>query len=288
VELNTLNRELGEKAPANDLKELAALGIRGELVFAVPCLIIANPRLLGYYRLLLGFSQKEFYNKGKLGRFKRLEENGIIPSGVKSEIDDLCHSFCSRASELMAGLGIPNLSTSLIDDLILLTLGPQLRGSNNTQIGKLANEGVFELIRKIVGPAIVDRTSTRIELKNAADRKVIIAFSADPDIAITEEIPGGSRKIIAIEVKGGSDISNIWNRMGEAEKSHQSAKQRGFTEFWTIHNLIEIDEAKAKEKSPTTQRIYSIPDLLTAQGAAYEEFRNRIVSMVGIKLAQTD
>ena len=32
-----------------------------------------KPNLLGYYRLLLGYSQKEFYQKGKLGRFEPLE-----------------------------------------------------------------------------------------------------------------------------------------------------------------------------------------------------------------------
>ena len=42
---------------------------------------------------------------------------------------------------------------------------------------------------------------------------------------------------IAIEIKGGTDVSNLHNRLGEAEKSHQNARLLGFTQFWTIINL---------------------------------------------------
>ena len=245
LELSILNHQLDENAPANDLKELAALGIRGELIFPVPCLIEANPRLLGYYRLLMGFSQKECYNKGSLSRFSSLEAKGIIPPRVRGEIAALCEAFCERASQLINGLGIERVSAALIDDLTLLTLGPQLRGSNNTLIGKLANQAVFEVIQRIVNKAVIKRTETKLELENASGRTVIIAFSADPDISITEKTsPTSTRKIIAIEIKGGTDQSNIWNRLGEAEKSHQSAKQLGFVEFWTIYNVGTLDEKK--------------------------------------------
>ena len=254
-------------------------------MFPVPCLIDANPRLIGYYRLLMGFSQKEFYNKGGFGRFASLESKGIIPLRVRNEIEALCRAFCDSASQLIAGLGVQHLSAALIDDLTLLTLGPQLRGSNNTLIGKLANQAVFEIIRAIVEQAVVKRTDARLELENAAGRSVVIAFSADPDIAITERTSDkATRNIIAIEIKGGADQSNIWNRLGEAEKSHQSAKQRGFTEFWTIFNVGSLDEKKAREKSPTTNRFYSLPELERNKGSAYEDFRDRIASLVGIRL----
>lgn len=285
MELATLNRELDENASSNDLKELAGHGIRGELVFPVPCLIEANPRLLGYYRLLLGFSQKEFYNKGGFGRFASLESKGVIPVRVKDEVGPLCQAFCNSTSQLIAGLGAQHMTAALIDDLTLLTLGPQLRGSNNTMIGKLANQAVFEIIRSIVEQAVVKRTETRLELENAAGRKVVIAFSADPDISITEKTSDkATRNIIAIEIKGGADQSNIWNRLGEAEKSHQSAKQSGFVEFWTIYNVGSLDEKKAREKSPTTNRFYALPELVLNEGIVYEDFRDRIASLVGIRL----
>lgn len=283
LDLTQLNLELDAFAPASDLKQLASLGIRGEFLFPVPCLLAANPRLLGYYRLLLGFSQKEFFNKGKLGRFAAMEEKGRLSPKIAGEIKDLCHAFALRASELLSDIGPERLSLDLLDDLTLLTLGPQLRGSNNTKIGKLANQAVFELIHSIVAHAVENEGTTRLELRNASNRKVVIAFSADPDISVVEEVSAKSvRNIVAIEIKGGGDQSNIWNRLGEAEKSHQSAKQRDFVEFWTIFNVPKLDEAKAHEKSPTTNRFYSLPDLLALPSPAFEDFRDRLVSLVGI------
>jgi hypothetical protein len=184
-------------------------------------LLTENPRLLGYYRLLLGYSQKEFFSKGKLGRFAGMEQKGRLSPRVSSKIDDLCRAFCGRASELLDGIGIQRVSLDLLDDLTLLTLGSQLRGSNNTKIGKLANQAVFELIRFIAAHAVQREDATHLELRNASGRTVTIAFSVDPDISVTEELSARSRRnTVAIEIKGGADQSNIWNRLGEAEKSH--------------------------------------------------------------------
>ena len=210
----------------------------------------------------MGYSQKEFYNKGQLGRFSAFEEKGTISAKLKDEVGELCRAFCERASELLAGLGIDRVSASLLDELTLLTLGPQLRGSNNTKIGKAANQDVFKIIEQAVSHAVKRKTEMRLELRNASGREVVIAFCSDPDISIVESTSAKShRNIIAIEIKGGGDQSNIWNRLGEAEKSHQTAKQRGFVEFWTIFNVKSLDIAKAKEKSPTTNRFYSLPEL---------------------------
>ncbi|MBA2272196.1 MAG: XcyI family restriction endonuclease [Chthoniobacterales bacterium] len=283
LELTALNAELDALAPADDLKRLASLGLRGEFLFPVPALLTANPRLLGYYRLLLGFSQKEFFNKGKLGRFKSMEEKGVISLRAQPDIATLCEAFTHRASELLRDIRPDRFSLDLLDDLTLLTLGPQLRGSNNTKIGKLANQAVFELIHSIVGHAVEAETATRLEIRNASKRKVVVAFSADPDISVVEEASKKSRRnIVAIEVKGGGDQSNIWNRLGEAEKSHQSAKQRGFVEFWTIYNVPALALSTAHEKSPTTNRFYNLRDLLVSQSEALDDFRDRLISSVGI------
>ena len=72
LNLSDLNAELDSFVPPDDLKRLASRSIRGEFLFPVPCLLTANPRSLGYYRLLRGFSQKEFFNKGKLGWYQGL------------------------------------------------------------------------------------------------------------------------------------------------------------------------------------------------------------------------
>lgn len=74
-------------------------------------------------------------------------------------------------------------------------------------------------------------------------------------------------------------------RLREAEKSHQSAKQRGFVEFWTIYNVPSLDLVKAREKSPTTTRFYSLIELQNRRTGSYEDFRDRLISLVGIKAA---
>jgi hypothetical protein len=154
----------------------------------------------------------------------------------------------------------------------------------NTQIGEMANRAVFELIQGIVTDATTTSNKRQIEVQNASKRKVLIRFSGDPDISIDEEISASlTKKIIAIEIKGGGDKSNIWNRLGEAEKSHQTAKQRGYVEFWTIYNVPALNLAKAHEKSPTTQQFYSLPHLLDPDSGEFEDFRDRLVGLVGIQ-----
>ena len=69
------------------------------------------------------------------------------------------------------------------------------------------------------------------------------------------------RNVVAIEVKSGTDVSNIHNRIGEAEKSHQKARQRSFTECWTVVNVGRLDMAKARSESPSTDRFYSLAAL---------------------------
>ena len=88
-----LNDQLLTYVGPDPLKRVASFGIRGEIFFPVPCILEANPFLLGYYRLLYGFSQKEFFNKGPYGRYKLLEDRGEIPSKLQSSIPSLCRSL---------------------------------------------------------------------------------------------------------------------------------------------------------------------------------------------------
>lgn len=73
LEVGALDAELNQFVAPAALRRTASFGLRGELLFPVPVLLHANPFLLGYYRLLYGLSQKEFYNKGRFGRFKALQ-----------------------------------------------------------------------------------------------------------------------------------------------------------------------------------------------------------------------
>ena len=279
-----IDRELAGYVPAHSLTTLASHGLRGELVFPVPVVLSANPRLLGYYRLLCGYSQKEFYTAVTgLARFKGMEERGAIHKNVSGELPALARALCEAGALLVAGIGAGKISASLLDDLTLLTLGPQLRGGANVRKGAAGIRTVFNAINEIVTKSIVNLADTRMEIKNATGRRVLIEFAADPDIIIREEMRAGVyREIIAIEVKAGSDFSNIHNRIGEAEKSHQKAKANGYAECWTVVNVDKIDMTMARRESPSTNRFYRISDLVAASGDDYDDFRDRVISLIGI------
>lgn len=284
LDIADLNRELSEYVSPADLAALAGRGLRGELLFAVPALLRANPKLIGYYRLLLGFSQKVFYSSSfGTSSFKGMEDRGRLPSQNATRLPALCHALVSSASELLFGIGVEKVTRELLDDLTLLTLGPQMRGGANVRKGTEGIELVFKAIHSIVKKKAVAVQPRRIEVVNAAKRRVLIEFSADPDIVIREVMPGEAlRNVIAIEIKGGTDFSNIHNRIGEAEKSHQKARRAGFVECWTVVNVDRFDREMALKESPSTNRFYRISAIVSREGEEYADFRARLVSLTGI------
>lgn len=281
-----VDKKLAEYVPEGDLSLLAQNGLRAELLFPVPIILESNPFLIGYYRLLMGYSQKEFYGADKgfgAGCFKSMEDRGVINKKAENLIGALCMAFCDSASALLRGLEKLELTKKLFDDLTLLTVGLQLRGGANNKVGKIGTEQVFNVIKKIVRHAVEDMTDNSIKINSPTGRKFYIQFAADPDIVIQEEMAVNHlRNVAAIEIKGGTDISNIHNRLGEAEKSHQKARKQGYTEFWTVVNVSQFDYKKAQNESPTTNRFYSLSSLLLCEDEEYEDFRRRIISLTAI------
>ncbi|MHC4444532.1 MAG: XcyI family restriction endonuclease [Planctomycetota bacterium] len=284
MEIPLIDQQLALYVSAEDLGSLAGRGLQGELRFPVPCVLENNPRLLAYYRLLLGFSQKIFYSSDfGITAFKSMEEKGILTARTRDRLPDLCSELCRSSSSLLNGIGIDSVTRELLDDLTLLTLGPQLRGGANVRKGTTGIITVFKVINEIVMPRIIKKESNLIEIRNSAGRTVRIEFAQDPDIVIREEMASDSlRNIIAIEVKGGTDFSNIHNRIGEAEKSHQKARQSGFVECWTVVNVDRIDFTRAHQESPSTNRFYRLSDLASGQGNDFNDFKNRVISLTGI------
>ncbi len=281
IELDLIDSQLHEFVPMKALRILASEGLRGELIFSLPCLLSHNPFLLGYYRLLLGFSQKEFYNKGPFGCFKRMEEKGKLSKASESQIVELCRSLIGSSVQFLEQ--VPGITLEMIHELQLLTLGPQLRGGRNTRIGLEATQTVYRVIRGIIEPYLKDETSRRMTIVNDSDRTVTIEFYSEPDVQIIEKLPTVERLLVSIEIKGGADRSNIHNRLGEAEKSHQKAKEKGCFEFWTIVN-VEIDEDTAKRDSPTTSHLFHLDELRHIEGIEYNKFKDILASMLGIKV----
>jgi hypothetical protein len=215
-----------------------------------------------------------------------MEEKGNLTKMHKDALPELCKCLVKSAVALIDGIGVDRLSKELLDDLTLLTVGPQLRGGANVKKGIAAIVDVFQAIHNIVQHTATNSTASKIEIMNAADRRVFIEFAPDPDIVIKEEINLHMfRNVIAIEVKGGEDFSNIHNRVGEAEKSHQKAKAAGYVECWTVVNVDRIDTDMAKKESPSTNRFYRISALKSGEGDEYEDFRSRIIALTSIKNA---
>lgn len=286
-DLTALDDELARYVGSDRLKTVAQYGLRGEVFYPVPLLLTANPQLLGYYRLLYGISQKEFYNRrnAPFRPFAAMEERGVVPRQRDTDLPDLCRSLIETGARLIEGLG--HLDTAMVHELQLLTVGPQFRGSRNTDLGKAAVGLVFNLIKGVIAPAYVESvTDQEIRLVNSAGRTVRIRFSADPDIAISEVVGKIERKRVAIEVKGGTDVSNRLNRLGEAEKSHVKAQKKGFTEFWTIAAVAASwDEVQAN--SPTTTTFFALLDIAEVDARRHEEFREQLASTLGIAIGET-
>lgn len=286
LDLNTLDHQLKDYVPQDSLKILAKRGLRGELVFPVPCILEANPFMLGYYRLLLGFSKKEFYTtKFGVSGFKAMEEKGHLSKKNEGKLLKLCKGMIGSACALLDGILLDKVSKEHFDELALLTVGPQLRGGTNVKKGVASIKRVFEIIYGIVKHAPTEATGNEIKITNAAGRTVIIRFSNDPDIVIYEKMSTKTlRNVIAIEVKGGTDFSNIHNRVGEAEKSHQKAKANGYAECWTVVNVDNIDMDIAKKESPSTNQFYRLSALTSEDGEEYQDFKNRIIGLTGIMI----
>jgi len=88
---------------------------------------------------------------------------------------------------------------------------------------------------------------------------------------------------VAIEIKGGQDYSNVHNRIGEAEKSHQKAKLDGYAECWTIVGVAALGMDIARRESPTTDRFYHLDRIADATSAEAVDFRECLLSRLGIR-----
>lgn len=289
IDIDLINRELSQIAPKGAIQKLASIGLRGELLFPIPSLLKIKPTIIAYYRTLLGYSQKEFYTK-KFGLTKFHSMESLPVLGKKkaiptdAELLELSKALCASAQYFLENLQITDISQQLLHDYSLITYGTQLRGSYNVKKGSDGIDLVFNVIKNILKSKSTSVSDKQITLINASKRKVVIEFAPDPDIIVKEEMENMEwRKILAIEVKAGEDYSNIHNRIGEAEKSHQKAKSERYTECWTIVNVEKLDSKIAKKESPSTDIFYKIFELNDVRSIEYIDFKSRLKSLVGIK-----
>lgn len=283
LDQDAVKAQITEYVPAKPQKTLAAAGLRDEHVFPVPVVLEEKPSLVGYYRMLLGASQKSFYRSSTgMGKFKSMEETGTMNQKQRANLPAFCKAMAVPLAEMVRQ--IPKITERDLRELPLLTFGAQLQGSNNTQIGKKAMQEVFVAITEIVEKYVVKKEPSRLTVKNASSRTVYITLSHDPDVSVQEIVGDRPHSKVAMEVKGGTDISNAHNRAGEAEKSHLKARQRGFKDFWTIISKHGLEMSKLMRESQTTTEWFDVTEILARKGKDWEDFRARLAGAAGIPL----
>jgi hypothetical protein len=278
-EIQVLDEEAHALVPSEALRLLASRGLRAEVVFALPSLLSRNPRLLAYYRLVLGFSQKEFYaSTTGLSPYKRAEDGLGFRDAQLAGLRELCAALNTAAAFLVSAIA-PALTKQHVRDLSLLTFGPQLRGSRNVALGVAAISRVFRAIAEIVGDRGIRSGERKIGFTDSTGRPVEVRFGSDPDIEVVSIGRGARREtpLLAVEVKGGTDFSNVHNRLGEAEKSHLKAKARGFTDLWTVTNVQGLTAKVRRGASPTTTSFFDLSDIVSRKGRGYQTFREQLL-----------
>lgn len=285
IDPQILRAEIAEYAPADGLAKLHGTKVRDEEVFATPCVLRRKPTLIGYYRLLLGTSQKQFYKTaGGLNIFKSMEMRGVISAQAEAHITEFCTQYNRVVTSLIREISQTSMRSN-ITDLPLVTLGAQVDGAWRTRIGTNATKIVFEALKDVVRSTdrtIVEDTDS-ISAINAVGRKITVKLSSDPDVVITEDMGQDmSVYVVAIEIKGGQDYANIHNRVGEAEKSHQKAKANGAGQCWTIISLEGADMAKLHEESPSTSHWFDFAQVQAHNGSNWNELVVRLKSAMSI------
>lgn len=287
VPARIVRQQLAIYVPLDVQQILAVAGVRDEHVFPVPAVLEAKPTLIGYYRLMLGVPQKSFYKSGTgMSQFKSMESRGLLKPNRRPDLEGFCSAMGQSLADLVRQIS-PPVTQHDVGELPLLTLGSQFQGGNNNTIGKRATLDVFLSISELVRDHIESEDTRKITLKNASGRKVVIALASGPDIRIQEEFDNQLRNKVAIEIKGGTDISNAHNRAGEAEKSHQKAKRKGFRDFWTLISTSGLNIEKLRSESPATNSWFDVAQVLSRDGDDWNEFKSRFADSAGIPVSRT-
>jgi hypothetical protein len=276
-----IDAELQRLVPVAALNHLAALGLRGERVFPVPPLIAHAPPLIGYYRMLLGISRKEFSQSKRLayGPWLNAEESGRLPPRLRAELDPFCRALITPLVELVQAMHV--FDDRDLSDLALLTLGPTLQGARNTLIGARAAQHVFTAMRALIAPWITFEHARLIRFTTPGGRTFEAVAGSDPDLRIDEGEGTAVTPLVAMEIKGGGDASNAHNRAGEAEKSQLKAVRMGYAQRWTVIRMSGVNRQRIAEETPSSTAIFEAGDVIAQAGPDWDALREQLGALVG-------
>ena len=282
IDPKELHSEIVEYVPEDCMKILQSSGIRDENFFALPCILKKNPKMLGYYRLLMGISEKQFYSSATgLSQFNCMEEKGVIPNCKNTScIQELCKAINGAMQEFLKELKKDCLSQD-VSDFPIMTLGVYVDGVWRNFIGANAANNVFNAIKNIVNEKklkISENNEKVCTFTNKKGKKFSINLASDPDVSIY----ANESKLLCIEIKGGQDVANVHNRAGEAEKSHQKAKKSGWKHKWTVIYLSKLQtsqQSKLRVESPTTDEWFDVNEICCESGTSYNSFKEKILKI---------
>lgn len=277
----TIDEELRELVPTEALTHVAKLGLRGERVFPVPSILQHTPSLIGYYRMLLGISKKDFQQTNKLGYgpWLNAEERATIPPRLVDYLPRFCTALIEPLVKVVYAMN--TFDDRDLSDLTLLTLGPTLQGGRNNIIGSEASSAVFESLRTLVSGWVTINSERLIRFTVPSGRTFVLIEGSDPDVRLDTTAPSGEEiPVIAVEIKGGKDSSNAHNRAGEAEKSHIKAQMAGYGHRWTIMVTRGLDVERLSEETPSSTELFDASDVIKQSGSDWETLRERFMEIV--------
>jgi hypothetical protein len=277
-----IDPELARLVPAAALNHVATLGLRGERVFPVPVVLAHSPRLIGYYRMLLGLSRlKDFIQKYGYGAWARAEESGVLPARLHPQLESFCAHLIAPLAELVVAMN--TFEDRDLSDLALLTLGPTLQGSRNNAIGRAAAEQVFKVVRQLIDPDWItaEIPGAQVQFRTAARVTYELTVSSDPDLSLKRGAGSTAAPLLAIEIKGGSDSSNAHNRAGEAEKSQLKARDAGYAHRWTVIKMGRLSHAMIQSETPSTTDLFEFLQVIGQTGPTWAHFRDEFLAIIG-------
>ncbi len=286
----SIDSDLHRLVPASTLNYLASLHLRGERVFPVPSIIRHAPQLIGYYRMLLGISKKGFSQARKLGYgpWANAEAQNMISAKLDPYVEDFCKVLITPLVQLVdATKSLKPLDDRDLNDLALLTLGPTLQGGRNNVIGQQAAKGVFDALSELVAPWAILQAEAFVQFRTPPGIAYELAVGSDPDIRLDELIVASDtvaarRPIVAMEIKGGRDISNAHNRAGEAEKSHIKAAALGYHHRWTIIVMQGLDRKRIETETPSSTDIFDADEIRRRSGTDWDNLRQELSAVIGM------
>jgi len=188
-------------------------GIAPVRVFAHPAVLQSIARSVSYYRMLAMVSQKSMKN---VGLDTEPYEQGKVPDeAVALRLARHLNRIISRVVETETA---PRINAREIDLWRGMAAGSQAQGAWQNAKGSEYEVIVRQLLTAELATRdlVVEQSISQLTLSDG--RKVI--FGGDPDISLVKE----SRRLAAVEVKGGIDPAGAHERLGASLKTLRDCK----------------------------------------------------------------